>query len=69
MNQDSAVSRLEKLGSSFKICELRQPINSQILKIELNFSKRLTVESWFIHSQPKVLNRSDGESFPIHLFL
>jgi len=23
MNQDSAVSRLEKLGSIFKICELR----------------------------------------------
>jgi len=26
MNKDSAVSRLEKLGSIFKICELRQPI-------------------------------------------
>jgi len=39
--------------------------NSQILKIEPNFSKRLTAESWFIHSQPKVLNRSDGESFRI----
>jgi len=37
---------------------------SQILKIEPNFSKRLTTESWFIHSQSKVLNRSDGKSFP-----
>ena len=39
--------------------------NSRILKTESNFSKRLTAESWFILSRPKVINRSDGESFPI----
>ena len=41
--------------------------NSRILKTESNFSKRLTAESWFILSRPKVINRSDGESFPISL--
>ena len=39
--------------------------NSRILKTESNFYKRLTAESWFILSGPKVINRSDGESFPI----
>ena len=39
--------------------------NSRISKTESNFSKRLTAESWFILSRPKVINRSDGESFPI----
>ena len=39
--------------------------NSRILKTESKFSKRLTAESWFILSRPKVINRSDGESFPI----
>ena len=39
--------------------------NSRILKTESNFSKRLTAESWFILSRPKVINRSDGESFAI----
>ena len=39
--------------------------NSRILKTESNFSKRLTAESWFILSRPKVINCSDGESFPI----
>ena len=55
-------------------------ISSQILKTEntrilktyefkklkiINFSKRLTAESWFILSRPKEINRSDGESFPV----
>ena len=39
--------------------------HSRILKTESNFSKRLTAESWFILSRPKVINRSDGESFSI----
>ena len=39
--------------------------NSQILKTESNFSKRLTAESWFILSRPKVINRSDDESIAI----
>ena len=39
--------------------------NSQILKTESNFSKRFTAESWFILSRPKVINRSDSESFSI----
>ena len=39
--------------------------NSRILKTESNFSKRLTAKSWFILSRPKVINRSDGESFPV----
>ena len=39
--------------------------NSRILKTESNFSKRLPAESWFILSRPKVINRSNGESFPI----
>ena len=39
--------------------------NSRILKTESYFSKRLTVESWFILSRSKVINHSDGESFPI----
>ena len=39
--------------------------NSRILKTESNLSKRLPAESWFILSRPKVINRSDGESFPI----
>ena len=39
--------------------------NSRILKTEKNFSKKLTVKSWFILSGPKVMNRSDGESFPV----
>ena len=43
--------------------------NSRILKTESNFSKRLTAESWFILSRPKVINRSDGESFPIFIVL
>ena len=37
---------------------------SRVLKTETNYSKRLTAESWFINSRPKVLNRSHGESFP-----
>ena len=41
------------------------PPTSYILKTESNFFKRLTVESWFILSRPKVINRSDGESFPV----
>ena len=39
--------------------------NARILKVETNYFKRLTAESWFIHSHPKVLNRSDGESLPV----
>ena len=39
--------------------------NSQILKPEKNFSKRLTAQSWLILFRPKVINRSDGESFPV----
>ena len=39
--------------------------NSRILKTESNFFKRLTAESWFILSRPKVINRSDDESFPV----
>ena len=39
--------------------------NSRILKTKSNFSKRLTAESWFILSRPKVINRSNDESFPI----
>ena len=39
--------------------------NSRILKTESNFSKTLTAEFWFILSRPRVINRSDGESFPI----
>ena len=39
--------------------------NARILKVETNYFKRLTAESWFIHSYPKVLNRSDGESLPV----
>ena len=36
---------------------------ARILKVETNYYfKRLTAESWFIHSHPKVLNRSNGES-------
>ena len=38
---------------------------SRILKTKSNFSKRLTAKSWFILCTPKVINRSEGESFPI----
>ena len=39
--------------------------NSRILITESNFSERLGAESWFILSRPKVINRSDGEFFPV----
>ena len=39
--------------------------NSRILKTESNFSKQLTAESWNILSKPKVINRLEGESFPV----
>ena len=39
--------------------------NTQIFKTKNSFSKRLTAESWFILSRPKVINRSDGESFRV----
>ena len=38
---------------------------ARILKVETNYFKRLTAESWFIHPHPKVLNRSHGESLPL----
>ena len=38
---------------------------ARIFKVETNYFKRLTAESWFIHSHPIVLNRSDGESLPL----
>ena len=41
---------------------------ARILKVETNYFKRLTAESWFIHSHTKVLNRSDGESLNIPFF-
>ena len=37
---------------------------SQILKIEENFFRRLTAESWFINSHSHVMNRSDGDCLP-----
>ena len=37
---------------------------SEILKVENNYSKRLISEAWFINAHPKVMNRSDGDSLP-----
>ena len=37
---------------------------SEILKVENNYSKRLISEAWFINANPKVMNRSDGDSLP-----
>ena len=36
-----------------------------MLKVETNYFEQLTAGFWFIHSHPKVLNRSDSESLPL----
>ena len=36
----------------------------KILKVELDYSKRLFTESWYINKKPHVLNRNVGLSFP-----
>ena len=39
--------------------------NSQILKVENNYFRRLTTEAWLINSTPNVMNRSDGDCLPL----
>ena len=39
--------------------------NCLLMIYESNFFTRLTAESWFILSRLIVINRSDGESFPV----
>ena len=37
----------------------------EILKTETDYSKRLFAESWFINEKPEVVNRNDGQAFPL----
>ena len=37
---------------------------ARILKLETDYFKRLTAESWFINVHSNVMNRSDGDYFP-----
>ena len=37
---------------------------AQILKTELDYSKRLFAESWFINKESNILNRNVGVAFP-----
>ena len=39
--------------------------NTIILKVETYYNKRLFVESWFLNSKSNVINRNDGNSFPL----
>ena len=38
--------------------------DAKILKLEIDYRKRLSFESWHINAKPHVINRNDGSSFP-----
>ena len=61
-NQEPEKSAL--CGHSIQFDHLIDWNNSKVLKTEAHYSKRLTSETWFINSQPHVLNRADGDSLP-----
>ena len=43
---------------------------AKILKLETDYRKHLSFESWHINAKPHVMNQNDGSSFPaVYLYL